>query len=193
MNAWTDGLVKRQIGEGWMDRWMEDGEGRVVRGGGAGVFDPPSRNNQQSPGALNVCAYMCVCVCICALWGFLATCQDQLLPRDRSKTALSLSFCLYLSLLLIFLTVVSSPSLLCALKTLLYVIPEGRKLQLFLWKKRKRKYSNEKTKAIKCNVKTKKEKGNRTKIVTFFTWFWGWGYHRVKSLNTLTLTFFVLF
>lgn len=34
MNAWTDGLVKRQIGEGWMDRWMEDGEGRVVRGGG---------------------------------------------------------------------------------------------------------------------------------------------------------------
>lgn len=83
MNAWTDGVVKRQIGEGWMDRWMEDGEGRVVRGGGAGVFDPPSRNNQQSPGALNVCAYMCVCVCLymCAV-GF-SGCMPRPAPTKR--------------------------------------------------------------------------------------------------------------
>lgn len=139
-----------------------------------------------------MCVHICVCVSVyvrCGVfWLHAKTSSYQEIDQRLHSLFLSVSICLSCSY---FSQSFLPRALLCALKTLLYFIPEGRKLQLFLWKKRKRKYSNEKTKAIKCNVKTKKEKGNRTKILTFFTWFWSWGYQRVKSLNTLTLTFFV--
>lgn len=75
-----------------------DGEGRVVRGGGAGVFDPPSRNNQQSPGALNVCAYMCVCVSVyvrCGVfWLHAKTSSYQEIDQRLRSLFLSVSICL---------------------------------------------------------------------------------------------------
>ena len=52
-----------------MDGWRDGG-------GGFDVFDPPSRNNQQSPGAgqldLNMCVRLFgVCVCVCVFSGYM--------------------------------------------------------------------------------------------------------------------------
>lgn len=87
MNGWTDGPVYRQIGEGWMDEgWRR----RVFD-----IFDLPSRNNQQSPGAGRARPkYVCAsvwCVCRGVFWRYANTSSQQEGDQRLSSISLSLS------------------------------------------------------------------------------------------------------
>lgn len=81
-DEWPDWWTGEQTDRWRMDRWMDGGGRREFD-----VFDPPSRNNQQSPGAGQLDLNMCVRLFgVCVPWGFLAACQHQLPPGERSKT-----------------------------------------------------------------------------------------------------------
>lgn len=67
-----------------------------MEGGGLSIFDPPSRNNQQSPGALNMCVCLLktgLCVCCGVFWLHARTGSHQ--EIDQRLCALSLSLSIY--------------------------------------------------------------------------------------------------